>query len=244
MKKVKVSVLSYTNSIPFVYGLEGSNISEHIEMQKGLSMQCASRLASGEVDLALVPVAALHYYPEFKIVGDYCIGAEKPVNSVFIFSNLPISQIRSIKFDPHSRTSNHLAKVLFNEYWKIAPTEVAQDADAFVLIGDATFGRKDEFSYVYDLAEEWIDFTGRPFAFAVWAANKDLEPEFLREFNQALKFGVDSCESLADNLPKRSDYDLYDYLTNRISYPFDEKKQEAVKMFLHFISALTLPKPA
>ena len=86
MKKIKVSILSYTNSKPFLHGIEQSGLIEEIELQQGLSFECAQRLANNEVDLALVPAAALYYNPQFEIVGEYCIGAIMPVNSVFIFS--------------------------------------------------------------------------------------------------------------------------------------------------------------
>jgi chorismate dehydratase len=44
--------------------------------------------------------------------------------------------------------------------------DYAQSTDAqtaFVQIGDRTFGKKEQYKYVYDLAEEWQKFTGLPF---------------------------------------------------------------------------------
>lgn len=235
MKKIKVSILSYTNSKPFLYGIQKSGFVNQIELQEGLSFECAQRLGNNEVDLALVPVAALHHYPDLTVVGDFCIGAVMPVNSVFIFSSKPIEDIKTIKYDPQSRTSNHLAKVLFKNKWAISPTETQDNADAFVLIGDATFGRKEEFEYVYDLAEEWILFSGYPFAFAVWATNKSIKPEFLSAFNKALKLGVDNRKQVIAALPASKNFDVDDYLMNRISYEFDDDKKTALNMFLELI---------
>src|SRR3546814_5182842 len=100
-------------------------------------------------------------------------------SSDLLFSRKPLEEIKTIRTDGHSRTSNLLARVLASRYWKSNATfGNTTDADAFVLIGDRTFGLKDEYPYVYDLAAEWIRFTGLPFVFAVWAANKPLDATF------------------------------------------------------------------
>ena len=50
--------------------------------------------------------------------------------------------------------------------------DTPQEGDAFLLIGDKVFDHEDEFIYSYDLAAEWREATGLPFAFAVWVARK------------------------------------------------------------------------
>src|SRR3546814_8807251 len=75
-------------------------------------------------------------------------------SSDLLFSRKPLEEIKTIRTDGHSRTSNLLARVLASRYWKSNATfGNTTDADAFVLIGDRTFGLKDEYPYVYDLAE-------------------------------------------------------------------------------------------
>jgi chorismate dehydratase len=157
---------------------------------------------------------------------------------VFIFSNKPIEEVKSLRLDKQSRTSNNLAKVLLKNYWKLQPEFIEDDADAFVEIGDRTFGKKDKFPFVYDLAEEWIKFTGLPFAFAVWASNKPVSEDFVKEFNEVLKYGLDHRKEVISLLPAREDIDLDDYLMNRINYTLDDKKREALYIFLDYIKAL------
>jgi len=189
VNKYKVSAISYTNTKPFVYGIINSGFVQKIDLNFDVPADCAYKLINNQVDIGIVPVAALLQIPNYQIVSDYCIGAIGPVNSVFIFSNKPVSEIKTLRLDLQSRTSNNLARVLFKNYWKVNPEIVEGEADAFVEIGDRTFGKKDQFLYCYDLAEEWIRFTGLPFAFAVWAANKPVSEAFVDEFNAALKFG-------------------------------------------------------
>ena len=77
-----------------------------------------------------------------------------------------------------------------------------------------------------------------PFAFAVWAANKPLPADFVDEFNAALKFGVDNRQAVIKEISQRDDFDLGDYLMNRIDFSLDDKKRQAIFKFLGFVQEL------
>ncbi len=239
MNKLKVSAVSYTNSKPFVFGLMHSDILDKIELSLDIPSVCALKLIENQVDIGLVPVAALLQIPNYHIISDYCIGANGAVDSVFIFSNKPISEIKTIKLDTQSRTSNNLARVLIKNYWKCTPEFVEhENADAFVQIGDRTFGKKDQFLFHYDLSEEWFKFTGLPFAFAVWAANKPISESFKSEFNAALKFGLEQRDRVLNDLKSVDNFDLSDYLMNKIDFNLNEDKLKAIKKFHDLIKDL------
>ena len=237
MNKLRVSAVSYTNTKPFVYGLNNSNIINKIHLSLDIPSDCASKLINNQADIGLVPVAALLDIPNYQIVSDYCIGATGAVDSVFIFSDIPIQEITSIRLDSHSRTSNNLALVLLKNYWKLQPEIVENGENAFVLIGDRTFGKKNQYKYAYDLAQEWQNFTSLPFAFAVWAANKPVNEDFVREFNIALKLGLDNRLEIIKDQPLNG-FDLRDYLQNKLDFNLDDKKRQAIEMFHNFIKAL------
>lgn len=239
MNKLKVSAVSYTNSKPFVFGLMHSDILDKIELSLDIPSVCALKLIENQVDIGLVPVAALLQIPNYHIISDYCIGANGAVDSVFIFSNKPISEIKTLKLDSQSRTSNNLARVLIKNYWKCTPEFVEhQNADAFVQIGDRTFGKKDQFLFHYDLSEEWFKFTGLPFAFAVWASNKPISESFKDEFNAALKFGLEQRDRVLNDLKSVDNFDLSDYLMNKIDFNLNEDKLKAIKKFHDLIRDL------
>lgn len=239
MQKIRVSAVSYTNTKPFVYGLQHSGILDQIDLSLDIPSDCAAKLINNEADIGLVPVAALLNIPDYKIVSDYCIGAVEAVNSVFIFSDKPIDQIKTIRFDKQSRTSNALARVLIKHHWKLNPEfSDAETADAFVEIGDRTFGKKQSYAYSYDLAEEWIKFTGLPFVFAVWAANKTIEKSFIEEFNAALTVGLENRAAVIENLPQFPGFDLEDYLMRRIDFPLTSDKLKALDLFLSLVREL------
>lgn len=239
MNKLKVSAVSYTNSKPFVFGLLHSDILDKIELSLDIPSVCALKLIENQVDIGLVPVAALLQIPNYHIISDYCIGANGAVDSVFIFSNKPISEIKTLKLDSQSRTSNNLARVLIKNYWKCTPEFVEhENADAFVQIGDRTFGKKDQFLFHYDLSEEWFKFTGLPFAFAVWASNKPISESFKDEFNAALKFGLEQRDRVLNDLKSVDNFDLSDYLMNKIDFNLNEDKLKAIKKFHELIRDL------
>jgi len=120
--------------------------------------------------------------------------------------------------------------------------DYSQSADphtAFVQIGDRTFGKKAQFKFAYDLAEEWQKLTGLPFVFAAWIANKPVTKTFTDEFNTALKFGLDHRSELLKELPRRPDFDLEDYLMHKLDFDLTEDKKKALYVFLDYMRALS-----
>lgn len=247
MKKIRISAVSYTNTKPFIYGIQHTPVIDQIDLSLDMPSDCAQKLIDDKVDIGLIPVAAALNLPEWHIISDYCIGADGAVNSVFIFSNCDIKEVKTVQLDPQSRSSNNLGRVLLKNFWKIEPQLVinapdyAQSADpytAFVQIGDRTFGKKQQFKYVYDLAGEWKKMTGLPFVFAAWISNKPIRPEFTEEFNRGLRFGLQHRLELLKELPKRADFDLEDYLMHKLDFNLTEDKKEALFLFLDYIKAL------
>jgi len=240
MNKVKVSAVSYINTWPFMYGIKhAEELLELSIIETDIPSQCAQKLIDDQVDVGLVPVAALLDIPDYKIIADYCIGSVGAVTSVFIFSKKPIEDIQTLRLDSHSRTSNNLARVLLKNYWKKSVTLVDdEDADAYVLIGDRTFGMVGKEPYAYDLGEAWTNFTGLPFAYAVWAANKPVPEQFVSLLNKALKWGLDHRENFMDKLPDVENFDLQEYLMKSIDYDLTAQKREAITLFHQYIHEL------
>ncbi|MGK6353316.1 menaquinone biosynthetic enzyme MqnA/MqnD family protein [Parapedobacter sp. DT-150] len=239
MEKVNVSAVSYTNTLPFIYGLQHSSIRDRLTLSLDIPSRCADKLINNEADLGIVPVAALLDIPNAEIVSDYCLGATGAVNSVFIFSKRPINEISTLRLDGQSRTSNQLAQILLRDYWKREVTlTTAAEADAYVEIGDRTFGKQHQHPYAYDLALYWQKLTGLPFTFAAWVANKPLPTAFIQAFNEALAYGLDHREALIEQLPQRLDFDYRQYLMEHIDYHYDDAKKTAVRTFLGLMKTL------
>jgi chorismate dehydratase len=244
---IKISAVSYTNTIPFIYGLQHHSLKNEIDLSLDIPSLCAEKLIENKVDIGLIPVAAILDLEEYHIISDYCIGANGAVNSVFIFSNCPINDVKYLQLDPQSRSSNNLALVLLKNFWKVQPELVFKAKEygrsphpqtAFVQIGDRTFGKIDQYSFVYDLAEEWKKFTVLEFVFAAWVSNKKLEDTFIEKLNAALKLGLDSRLKIFENMDMRKDFDLVDYLMHKIDYRLNDSKKEALVLFHQLIKEL------
>ena len=246
MSKIRISAVSYTNSFPFIYGIEHSSIINQIELSKDIPSVCAQKLLNNEVDLGLIPVAVIPKLKKHEIISDFCIGASATVRSVILASHCPLEEIKTIYLDYHSRSSVMLSRILAKHFWKINVNWInstegfenrIKDNEAGVIIGDKALVVEKNFSYVYDLADEWIKFTNKPFVFAAWVANKKLDKQFIEDFNNALEFGTKNIDKVVKaahdlNLPKQ--FDLKEYLIKNIDYNFDSKKSEGMKLFLKY----------
>jgi chorismate dehydratase len=246
VKKIKVSAVSYLNTLPFLYGINNSEIKDQLDLSLDMPSDCAKKLLSGDVDLGLVPVAILPQIKEYHIVSDYCIGAVGDVDSVALYSDVPLNRIESIYLDYQSKTSINLVKVLCKEYWNISP-EFIEASEGYedeingkiagVIIGDRTFNLSKDYKFKYDLSGEWMKYSGLPFVFACWVSNIKLPQAFISQFNEALNLGLNNIESVIKNYKEEriSKEVLEGYLLSSISYDLDDKKKAAISMFLDSI---------
>ena len=107
-----MGAVSYLNTKPLLYGFKGSSISSEIELIEDYPSKIAQLLIDDKIDIGLIPVAVIPKLQEWHLVGNYCIGAESPVASVCIFSEVPIEQVTKVILDYQSKTSVRLAQLL------------------------------------------------------------------------------------------------------------------------------------
>lgn len=248
-KKIKISIVNYFNTLPFRYGIKSSGVINKIELQEDIPSICAQKLKFKQVEIGLVPVALLPELDNYNIITNYCIGANGKVDSVKLYSEVPMDEIESVTLDYQSKSSIKLTKVLSKFYWKknfdfldAKPgyEQQIKGTNAAVVIGDRTFALNGNFEYEFDLAEEWKKMTGLPFVFAAWVSTSEIDSAFINEFNNALENGIENVkEAIAQetNFPS-GHLNVLDYLTNKISYKLDERKKEGLDLFLKYISQL------
>jgi len=239
--KIKATAVSYLNTKPLLWGLFKNDIGKQLDLALNIPSVCAQLLRDGEVDLALVPVAIIPEIPNAEIISDYCIGSDGAVQTVCIYSNVPVEEIDNLFLDHHSRTSVELVQILLKEYWKCEPNLLTAEegyiqqisgTTAGLVIGDRTIGLEKKFKYVYDLGEHWTKHTGLPFVFAAWVARKPLPIDFIQRFNAAVKEGLSQLPELMHLLPSPKNFDLEAYLTHYISYDLTAQKKKALQLFL------------
>ncbi len=239
----KIIAVSYLNTIPFIYGLRHhSNVGADLLLAPPAT--CYQNFIEGKADIALMPVAMVPSLPDAEIITDYCIGAVGKVRTVVLMTNSPISKVRRIFPDAHSKTSVQLCGYLAKNHWKIEPEWVlmadyeqlnhAEEGDAFLLIGDKVFDNEGRFTHTYDLSEEWYKATKMPFTFAVWVARKGLSYEVHDELQAAFTFGIEHIyEAILESDYADREY-AYEYLTENIDFLFDLQKHRSLKKFWDF----------
>ncbi len=242
MAKIRVTAVSYLNTVPLLYGIRNSAVYEAIDLRIAPPAQCALAFERGDTDIALVPVASLLKQPHYELLSDYCIGASGKVRTVVVMANDPLDQLQTIYLDPDSRTSVILVQILARRYWNIRPAfkpftpgQTIGPGEGCVLIGDKVFAQEARFSRHYDLAEHWHNFTGLPFVFAAWASHTSLPQAFIDAFNQAMHFGVQHINESLTEPPPCSHETAVEYLSCNISYPLDTAKRRGLELFRQFI---------
>jgi chorismate dehydratase len=248
MDTLRISAVSYLNTLPFVYGIRNSGLLSNYDLQLDIPSECARKFISREVDIALVPAAALAKLKTYQLLNEYCIGASGKVKTVLLLSQVPLNKIKTIHLDYHSLTSVNLVKILSKHHWKINPQWINLNEltemnlvklESIVAIGDKTFLIEKDFKYVYDLAEEWRNFTQLPFVFACWVAHKNVPSDILNTFNAALGWGIQhklqSIKELFD-AKRFPNVDLKEYYEKNIDFIFDEPKHNAFRLFLKYLT--------
>lgn len=234
--RVIVAAVSYLNTVPFIWGIKQAAPSLRENLSLAIPATCAQLFNSNKADIALIPVGALSPTFQNRIITDFCISADSFVDSVVLLANCPMTEIKTIYLDSHSRTSVQLAQILAREKWSISPqwingipTEIAPH-EAVVAIGDKVFDIQNMFSHKWDLAYEWVQLTGMPFVFAVWVAHQHVPQSVIDELNNALLIGTQNIDKAIENYittcadPKK-------YLTENIKYDLTFTKRESLKLF-------------
>ena len=211
-----IVAVSYLNTTPFIYGIQEKLAGSEFKLSLEHPANCASVVLEGKVDIGLVPVAVLPELEGYQIISDYCIGCNGDVETVCLYSDVPLSEIQTVYLDYQSKTSVNLIKVLAKELWKISPKWKNADTNyidniigktAGLVIGDRTFDLAKKYRYTFDLGAEWKKLTGLPFVFACWVAKKEVPNAVKTKFNEALKFGIDGKEDLILKLKLESGVD-------------------------------------
>ena len=247
--KTRVSIINYSNTIPFSYGLlNNKNLQVLAEFSYGYPAQVAQMLRNDEVDVSIISVGAIPSIPNAQIISNYCISATKRVDSVLLCSNKPLDSIDTIALDYQSRTSNILVQILAKYAWDIAPKfemgtvgyELCNDNRAKVIIGDRALLNASRFPYVYDLAAEWHIAFSLPFVFAAWVANKPLPKSFLEEFESACQYGVEHIDDAIQSQHKTFSFDIRDYLYHSVEFNLNDEKRASIDLFFEKGNSLGL----
>ncbi|HUK24311.1 MAG TPA: menaquinone biosynthesis protein [Terriglobales bacterium] len=264
MERFRISAISYLNTAPLMWDFEHGKTRGDFDIAYTVPSLCAAELQAGTADIGIVPVAAYTTVPGLVIIPGVAIASVRPVRSILLVSKSPLEDIRSVALDTSSLTSVALTKVLFARWWGGERSFVAmppdlqsmlRSSDAGLLIGDPALHVDRSRYYTFDLAEEWIRLTGKPFVFAFWAvrrqALKHARPnsDLAAIFRQSRDHGLapENLGKIAEQWSPRvglTEAEVRTYLTENIHHYLDEACLEGLQLFLRYAHECgALPPP-
>ncbi|MGH7194645.1 MAG: menaquinone biosynthetic enzyme MqnA/MqnD family protein [Candidatus Saccharimonadales bacterium] len=204
--KIRLGAVSYLNTKPLIYRL--SELAPQAELVLDVPSRLADDLATGKLDVALIPSIEYFQDASYTIVSDACIACRGPVLSVKLFSRVPVEKIGTLALDEGSRTSVALVRILLKQQFGLAPrleplslgSSVGDSAaDAVLVIGDrAMHSPGGPFAAVWDLGDEWRRWAELPFVFAMWVARPGVEFDELADLlAQARDVGLANLAEIA-----------------------------------------------
>ena len=242
-RRLQIGAVNYLNSKPLIEGLE--ELAPKADLVLDYPSRLANDLTAGRLDVALVPSIACLLAPHYEVVSNACVAAHGPVLSVKMYSRKPVSEIRRLALDEGSRTSATLVRILLAERFQVFPdveplpldceTE-STSADAILLIGDrAIHPPREQFAVTWDLGQEWTEWTGLPFVFAMWGTRRGTE---LGDLEQALGAARDLGTSRLPETARREAPRLgldealaLDYLRKNLYYRLGTAERQGLRRF-------------
>jgi chorismate dehydratase len=189
---MRIGRIPYINCYPVYGAIDRGIVSLDAELVDGVPTDLNRRMGAGELDISVV--SAVEYARDserYLLLPDLAISCDGPVRSVMLFSRRPAAELgsRSVIVSRSSMTSVALLELLFENVWHAKPRFIAGDAevrdvvesddgdaDARLVIGDAALvlgsNHRERYPHVYDLGQMWKNWTGQPFVFAVWVAQR------------------------------------------------------------------------
>jgi chorismate dehydratase len=253
---VRIGIVHYVNSRPLSRGL--------LRAEAGGSLVCellppaaiADRLRDGTLDAGLVPSIELARIPGLEVVPGLAIAATHEVRSVLLVSKVPVGEIESVALDENSRTSAALVRILLAERYGLEPEYRAAGADldgmlaesdAALLIGDPALRVPRERYVVLDLAGEWLETTGLPFVFAVWAMRAGVDPALAEELRASFEVGRAELDAIVAETAAETglaEAVLRDYYTRNLRFEMGPAEQAGLAEFLRRAHAAGLAPAA
>ena len=245
-ERLRVAAVGYLNARPLYEGLDRDPASARLRLDCASPSEVARRVAEGEADFALMPVAAAATIGDLRIVRGCGIGARGVVRSIAIVAERPIDEIDELAIDLSSRTSVVLARLVLRARKRgreprlrgAAPRQAIASVSGLrgaLIIGDPALEIEGRFSHVLDLGVAWWELTGLPFVFAAWCGPQGaLSAADESLLASAKAAGLDRRDVIADEHAARtglSSASLRAYLRDAIRYDLGDDERSGLERF-------------
>ena len=252
----RIGRIPYLNSEVFYYSMAGE---PGIGITPLVPRALSNAASEGGLDAGPVPlVTCFELEDAFKPLGNFCIATVEKAHSILLFSKRPIDELNDavVGVTGETSTSVRLMNILFAERFNVTPSRYVDlneiSRDAFLLIGDEALRNRcgvPGYPYLYDLGQEWYEWTGLPFVFARWVVRRDLADDKIRWMESLLSRSIE--QGLADVhkiAASRRDLDMSDdeviEYVRSFHYRLGEDELKAIDKFRTLLSQSSPEPPA
>ena len=240
----RIGSVPYLNARPLIYGIEN-------QVTLCTPARLADLMYRNQFDVGLMPVAEVLRHDQYDILDGIAIAARGPVASVFLAHREPIEELKRIAVDPASRTSVWLLRVLLKIGYHIEPEFYPRPSgaklsehEAMMLIGDDAiwYVTRNGTPPVWDLGEAWMELTGLPFVFAVWAAQRGVAEgtPLPQKLQSAKANGLAHIEQIVHDATEATPEFLRDYYSKCVWYDLDIAEKKGLARFQQYVRELGL----
>lgn len=247
----RVSAVSFLNTSPLVWGLLHGPQKGRLDLRFVVPSECADDLREGRADIGLVPIIELARQPDLSVIPGSAIVCQGPVRSILLVSKRPLGEIRTFAADTSSRTSVVLTQLVLRSRGVESPAvtphrpdldEMLRIADAALIIGDPALrldpgmtAWRGEPVFVHDVGQQWVEMTGLPMVFAVWAAKGSVDPTAAAVFEESKRYGLSHVDEIVQKESEARDFDpglVREYITSHITYDLGPRERAAIDRYL------------
>lgn len=215
---IRLGHIDYSNCVPVHALLLERRRPEGVELVMGVPSDLNEALLVGRVDVA--PCSSIEYArhaDQYVLLPDLAIGSDGAVGSILLESAVPFEDLsgHEIWLPTASASSVVLLRSLLEVRLGVTPRyawfhqadagdPVGVHAAAVLRIGDVALRRvTPPERYVMDLGAAWKEWTGLPFAYALWQARADAPAAELEHLHSLLLESRDHFETHAEELAGR-----------------------------------------
>lgn len=258
---MRIGRIGYVNCFPVYGAIDRGIVPIAGELVTGTPSELNGLLAAGELDVSVV--SAVEYTrdaDQYILLPDLAVSSDGPVRSVMLFSERPVTELdgATVLVSASSRTSVHLLELLCHDRWGVRPRLVEARTEpgdlealrhlphaAVLVIGDGALllAHDARYPHRYDLGQEWKDWTGLPFVFAVWAARRSVPAKAIGGVHQALTrsraWGLENLDALAADAARQTGLSIAEceeYFTG-LDYGLSYAHLEGLTSFLRRLAA-------
>lgn len=239
-----LGILPYLNVKPLIYPFENGSLPKGWSLISAPPAKLAEMLHDGRIAAAPISSFEVLGSDDLCAVPGICIASHGPVKSVVVLSRVPFERITKVALDSGSLSGAAMTKIILHEKFGIAPeylpaepnpSEMLRTADAVMLIGNAALTFSPVGLRRIDIGEAWLELTGYPAVFALWAGKKDLlTPAIARHLLKARDEGLKKIELIVNTESEKLGIPrplVREYLSKNICYTFGESERASLEAF-------------